>query len=103
MGPYLGVPRAPWVQQNQKKTRIPGSPKKTQVENPKNAEKSKKSKFRKNEAVSSNIFAQDHMANLLRLTGELGIFGFWIEGPEIWPSQKGGGVAGVALPPPPDK
>ena len=28
------------------------------------------------------------MANLLRLTGELGNFGFWIDGPEIWPSQK---------------
>ena len=35
------------------------------------------------------------MTNLLRLTGELGNFGFWIDGPEIWPSQKGGwGVGG---------
>ena len=50
----------------------------------------KKSKFRQNEAVSSAIFAHDHMANLLRLTGELGNFGFWIDGPEIWPRQKGG-------------
>ena len=42
------------------------------------------------------------MANLLRLTGELGNFGFWIDGPEIWPSQKGvggWGRAGGALPP----
>ena len=51
----------------------------------------KKSKFRKNEAVSSNIFYYDHMANLLKLTGELGNCGFWIDGPEIWPSQNGGG------------
>ena len=28
------------------------------------------------------------------LTGELGNFGFWIDGREIWPSQKGGGGEG---------
>ena len=42
------------------------------------------------------------MANLLRLTGELGNFGFWIDGPEIWPVQNFLG-GGVALPPTPDK
>ena len=31
------------------------------------------------------------MANLLRLTGELGNFGFWIDGPEIWLVQNWGG------------
>ena len=69
-------------------------------QNPKNA---KKSKFRKNEAVSSNLFAYDLMANLLRLTGELGNFEFRIDGPEIWPGQNwvGGVGGGVALPPPP--
>ena len=65
-------------------------------QNPKNA---KKSKFRKTESVSSKLFAYDLMANLLRLTGELGNFGFWIDGPEIWPSQKGGwGVGGGGSP-----
>ena len=53
---------------------IPGSPKKTQVKNTQNPQKVKTSKIRKNEAVSSNISAQDHMTNLLRLTGELGNF-----------------------------
>ena len=40
-------------------------------QNPKNT---KKSKFCKNEAVSSNISDYAHMANLLRLTNELGSF-----------------------------
>ena len=34
------------------------------------------------------------MVNLLWLNDELGIFGFWIDGPEIWPSQKGVGGGG---------
>ena len=42
-----------------------------------------KTKFRKNEATSSKKIAYDHMANLLRLTDELGTFGCWIDGPEI--------------------
>ena len=54
-------------------------------------------KFRKNEAVSSEILQNDHMANLLRLTDELGNFGFWIDGPEICPGQNWG----VALNPTP--
>ena len=44
------------------------------------------------------------MANLLRLTDELGNFGFWIDGPEVWPGQNwvgggggGGGVVGGSL------
>ena len=78
MGPYLGVPRAPWVRQ-----------KNTSQKGPKTTKNATTSKFRKNEAISSNIFAYDHMDNLL--TGELGNCGFWIDGPEIWPSQKGGG------------
>ena len=41
------------------------------------------------------------MANLLRLTDELGNFGFWIDGPEIWPVQNWVGGAGLALPPTP--
>ena len=42
------------------------------------------------------------MANLLRLTDELGNFGFQIDGPEIWPVHNwGGGGGGVALPPTP--
>ena len=44
MGPYHGVPWAPWVQQNRKKPRISpisGSQKKTQVKNPKTPRKSK--------------------------------------------------------------
>ena len=45
--------------------------------------------FRKNEAVSWKLFAYDLLASLLRLTGELGNFGFWIDGLEIWASQKG--------------
>ena len=40
------------------------------------------------------FFACDHMANLLRLTDELGNFGFWIDGPEIWPVQNWGGGRG---------
>ena len=67
----------------------------------------KKSKFRKNEAVSSKVFDCDHMANLLRLTDEFGNFGDQIDGPEIWPVQNWGGWGvglgggGVALPPTP--
>ena len=96
VGPYHGVHRAPWVRQNRKICEFHpfGGPKKTQVKNPENPQKSKKSKFRKNEAVPSNTFAQDHMANLLRLTGELGNFGFQIDWPEIWPGQTWGGQVG---------
>ena len=67
-------------------------PKKILVEKPPKTPKlQKKSKFRKNEAVSSKLFGYDHMANLLRLTSELGNFGFRIDGPEIWPGQNWGG------------
>ena len=45
------------------------------------------------------------MANLPRLTDELGNFGFQIDGPEIWPVQSWrggvGGWGGLALPPTP--
>ena len=54
----------------------------------------KKIEIPQNEAVSSKKIAYDHMANLLRLNAELGNFGFWIDGPEIWPVQNGGGVGG---------
>ena len=99
MGPYLGVPWAPWVRQNKKKLNFTyfGVPEKKQVEKPpkppRNAKK-KKSKFRKTEAVSSKNSDCNHMANLLRLTDELANFGFRVDGPEIWPSQnwgRGGG------------
>ena len=55
-GPTMGSPGHPGSAKS-KKAQIPGSPKKTQVETPKNAEKVKKSKFRKNGAVSSKLFA----------------------------------------------
>ena len=52
---------------------------------PKKPKNAKKSKFRKNEAVSSKKIGEDAMTNVLRLTGEQKIIRFWIDGPKIWP------------------
>ena len=48
----------------------------------------------KNEAVPSKDFAYDRVADLLRLTAELGNFGFRIDGPEILLGQNWGGGGG---------
>ena len=92
MGPSLGVPQAPWARQNQQHSEFhPFRGPHTQVKNPQNAEKVKKIEILQKRGCSIKISYHDHMANLLRLTRELGNSGFWIDGPEIWPSQKGGG------------
>ena len=86
--PTLGSLRHPGdakIKKNAKFDRS-GVPEKTQVprtpESPKNA---KKTKFRRNEAVSSKLFFLDPPPNVLRLTREQIFFRFWIDGPEIWP------------------
>ena len=59
MGLYLGVPRAPWVRQNRKNREFHpfrGPRKKHKSKTPQNPQKVKKSKFCKNEAVSSIFF-----------------------------------------------
>ena len=58
--------------------------KNTSARTPKKPKNAKKSKFRQNGAVSSKIFVEDPMTNMLRLTGEQKIR-FWIDGPAIWP------------------
>ena len=74
--------------------------KNTSAQTPKKPKNAEKLKMRQNEAVSANIFAQDHTTNLLRLTGEQIFFRFWIDEPEIWPGQKSR-WGGLASPPGP--
>ena len=57
---------------------------KKNAQTPKKPKNTKKSKFRQNGAVSSKIFGEDPMTNVLRLTGGQKNFRFWIDGPEIW-------------------
>ena len=79
-GPTMGSPGHPGsgkIEKTANFTHCVVSEKKIQAEKPpKTPKMQKKSKFRKNEAVSSKPFADDLMANLLRLTGELENFGF---------------------------
>ena len=73
-GPTLGSPGtfgSGKIEKNREFHPLWGPRKKYKSKSPPNPQKCKKSKFRKNDAVSSKISHYNHMANLLRLTGEL--------------------------------
>ena len=95
MGPYLGVPRAPGSGKIKNILNFThfGVPKKnTSRKAPQNPKNAKKSKFRKNEAISSKLFAYDLMANLLRLTSELEILDFGSMGQRYGSAKIGVGL-----------
>ena len=101
----LGNPGSGKIKKIADFTHFRGPEKNTSARTQKSTKTQKKLKMRKKEAASSKNFAMDDMTNHLRLTDEQRNFQFWIDGPEIWPSQKSKifpeGGAGVALASPP--